>query len=233
MNASTSEGSKSSRPRGRLVHLELLVMLVVLMVVQSFLTSGTFIQRAIFYSLFFVVVLSAIRTLSQSGFRLYLALVLGVFAFVGSWFAEPLSSAVVLAAVDCCYVGFFLVLIVVLCDSVFGDGDVDMDRIIGAVCIFFLLGLVWALIYTLLEVFQPGSFRITAIQAPGIQQEILSEMMYFSYVTLTTLGYGDVVPVTSPSRTLAAIEAMVGQLYIAIVIARLVGLHLQTRGKST
>ena len=225
-NLTTPADVTSGRSTTRLVHLELLLSLVALLVIQSFLSSTTLLQRILFNVLLFVVVLSAIRSLSASRSRLLLALALGVLGFFGALIADPLSSVAMLSVVDVCYGAVFVLLLVALCESVFADGDVDADRIIGAICIFFVIGLLWALIYTLLEIFQPGSFSITAVQAPGIQQETLGQLMYFSYVTLTTLGYGDVVPVTDASRMLATIEAMIGQLYIAIVIARLVGLHI-------
>lgn len=225
MNASSAESSPATTTR-RLVHLELLLTLVAMSVIQSFLSSATLTQRTIFNLLFFLVVLSAIRTLSNSRWRLRLALGLGLIGFVGSLASDSLSSSTSLILVDCCYCAVFTLLFFSLCESVFGDGDVDLDRIIGAICIFFVIGLVWTFLYVLLTIIQPGSFAIPASQTPGIQQEMLGELMYFSYVTLTTLGYGDVIPVTQPSRTLATIEAMTGQLYIAIIIARLVGMHI-------
>lgn len=226
MNSTTPQDSPTQRPGRRPVHLELLLTLVALLLIQSFLSSGTLIQRILFNVMWFVVVLSAIRSFSESRSRLFLALGLGGVAFIGALVADPLSSMLLLGAVNICYAAVFALLLVALCESVFAEGDVNLDRIVGAICIFLVLGLLWAMIYAFLEILQPGSFSISAAQNPGVQQETLGDLLYFSYVTLTTLGYGDVVPVTDPSRMLATIEALMGQLYIAIVIARLVGLHI-------
>ena len=105
------------------------------------------------------------------------------------------------------------------------------DIVNGAVCVYMLIGLAWAFLFSLLEVLQPGSFDLPELSADPIDlaaMEIrrLSVFMYYSLVTLTTLGYGDITPVTPLARNLAAFEAVMGQLYIAILVARLVGLHI-------
>jgi voltage-gated potassium channel len=98
------------------------------------------------------------------------------------------------------------------------------DRIIGAICVYVLIGLAWAKMYEALDGIVPGSFRFpadTAWATPG-----LLRYSYFSFVTLATLGYGDVSPVTVMAGTLAWLEAITGQLYVAITVARLVALSI-------
>jgi voltage-gated potassium channel len=98
------------------------------------------------------------------------------------------------------------------------------DRIVGAICVYVLIGLSWAKIYETLDGVAPGSFRFpadTAWATPG-----LLRYSYFSFVTLATLGYGDVTPVTALAGTLAWMEAITGQLYLAITVARLVALSM-------
>jgi len=101
------------------------------------------------------------------------------------------------------------------------------DRIVGAICVYLLIGLGYASIYETLNGAFPGSFRFpadSAWTAPGPLR-----YRYFSFVTLATLGYGDVTPVTALAGTLAALEAIAGQLYIGITVARLVALSLTDR----
>jgi voltage-gated potassium channel len=101
------------------------------------------------------------------------------------------------------------------------------DRIAGAICVYVLIGLAWASVYQTLDGVIPGSFRFpvdTAWMTPGPVR-----YRYFSFVTLATLGYGDVTPVTALAGTLASMEAIVGQLYIGITVARLVALSLGER----
>lgn len=213
----------------RLRHLELLATLVAIIVVQSFLSGGSAVQRVIFNVLFFAVVLSAVRTLSRSKGNMLFSIALGLVAFVGSCLAEGYQSKPLLTVVYLAYLAVFGSLLVALCESVFGPGPPDADRIVGAIAIFFVLGLIWALIYCLLEIYQPTAFALPVLDNRGIQQDMVSEFIYFSNVTLTTLGYGDIVPVTKPARMIANLEAMTGQMYIAIVIARLVGLQISYR----
>jgi voltage-gated potassium channel len=101
------------------------------------------------------------------------------------------------------------------------------DRIIGAICVYLLIGLAWASLFETLDFVVPGSLRFpadTAWATPGTVR-----YRYFSFVTLATLGYGDVTPQTALAGTLAALEAVTGQLYIGITVARLVALSLGDR----
>jgi voltage-gated potassium channel len=98
------------------------------------------------------------------------------------------------------------------------------DRIVGAICVYVMIGLAWASVYETLDGVIPGSFRFpvdTAWMTPDPLR-----YRYFSFVTLATLGYGDVTPVTALAGTLASMEAIGGQLYIGITVARLVALSL-------
>jgi Ion channel len=104
--------------------------------------------------------------------------------------------------------------------KVFGTGRATFDRILGAVVLYILIGVVWA------EAYQ---FVNSHMLASGMAQESPSDRaiwLYFSFVTLTTVGYGDIAPVTHIARSLAILEALIGQLYPAIVLARLVSLHV-------
>jgi hypothetical protein len=98
---------------------------------------------------------------------------------------------------------------------------VDTNVIMGALCAYVLLGVAFGGGYVLLETRFPGSFA-TAGDNP-----VRQTLMYFSFVTMTTLGYGDVAPVSGFARFLAVLEALVGQVYLVVLLARLVTLHVQ------
>jgi Ion channel len=105
---------------------------------------------------------------------------------------------------------------------------INAEQIYAALSVYLLAGLFFGLLHWAIELTWPGSFA-----EPGAGPAAkfpLSTAIYFSFVTLATLGYGDVVPRTEVARGLAVLEAVGGQLYIAVTIARLVGAHLQRRG---
>jgi voltage-gated potassium channel len=104
------------------------------------------------------------------------------------------------------------------------EDNISGNRIVGAICVYLMLGVIWALSYRLVEAAIPGSFG-------GLSEFTESaswspDWVYFSFVTLTTLGYGDVLPLTYFARMLAIFESIVGQFYLAILVAGLVGAYL-------
>ena len=107
-------------------------------------------------------------------------------------------------------------------------GAVDMNRIVGAICIYLLMGLIWALMYLFIAQAIPGAFN-------GVEQMVwydnFADVAYFSYVTLTTLGYGDISPVAPIARFLVYMEAVVGVFYLAILVASLIGVGINDSKK--
>ncbi len=99
---------------------------------------------------------------------------------------------------------------------------VTADRVVGAIVLYLLLGIIWAAAYDLVALHVADAFSGVAPTGSGPQR-----WLYFSFVTLTTVGYGDIVPVAPAARSLAALEALVGQLYPAIILARLVSLQIK------
>ena len=118
---------------------------------------------------------------------------------------------------------FFIWMTWLLLRQVLFTGAVDGNRIVGAICIYMLLALVWAMLYLLIAEALPGSFNGVP-QAPWLEN--FSTAIYFSFVTITTLGYGDILPVTPLARFLVTMEAIVGVFYMAIVVASLIGVRL-------
>ena len=109
---------------------------------------------------------------------------------------------------------------------VFRSGSVTMDRIFAAVCVYLLIGFAWTFAYALVEEVAPGSFDSLHDTGPTDYVSHILGLRYFSFMTLTTVGYGDIVPRSATARTMAVIEAVMGQIYLAVLVARLVGLHI-------
>ncbi len=125
-----------------------------------------------------------------------------------------------------CTIGF----LVIVLWQVYREGPVTAHRIQGAVAGYLLLSMIFAIAYHLVETIQPGSFLMSAIQ-DQVHGELVMDrsFYYFSVVTLTTTGYGDIIALGTSARTLVMMEALIGQLYTAILIARLVSLHVEAK----
>jgi hypothetical protein len=108
-------------------------------------------------------------------------------------------------------------------------GEIDGNKILGAICLYLLMGLIWAVIYTLIELNFPTSF--TNINSTSEWFTLFPNFIYFSFVTITTLGFGDISPMLPISRVLVYLEAVVGQFYLAILVASLVGSHMTSVDK--
>ncbi|MGI9430969.1 MAG: ion channel [Myxococcota bacterium] len=116
---------------------------------------------------------------------------------------------------------YFLAAAAVLSQQVFRTRFVTEDHLVGSICIYLLLVLAFACAYLFLDQLDPGAF---ALRAAG--GRALADFTYLSLVTMTTLGYGDIVPVSGPARALAVLQSSMGVLYSAIAVARLVAIHL-------
>ena len=121
---------------------------------------------------------------------------------------------------------FLAALAGVILKRVFGEGRINMHRIQGAVAAYLLIGITWSGFYRLLVYFDGG-----AIGMPSVSDErsLMSTLVYFSFATLTTVGYGDVTAVHTAARSLAMLEALTGQLFPAVLIARLVSMEVSHR----
>jgi hypothetical protein len=143
--------------------------------------------------------------------------------------SRGLSIASELAAI-----AFLALIVFTMARTLLAAERVTTDTILGGICIYLLLGLLWVSAYTIVEGVHAGSFLVGGVplaERAATQKDLFrnAELFYFSFVTLTTLGYGDVAPASSTARSLAVGEAIAGQLYVAIFVARLVGLHLAQR----
>jgi hypothetical protein len=118
---------------------------------------------------------------------------------------------------------FCALLLVVVSERVLRAGAITVHRILGAVAVYLLIGVIWAQAYALVAHADPAAFAHPVPHEP----HDLAPLLYYSFATLTTVGYGDVLAVHPLARSLAMLEAVIGQLYSAILVARLVGLSLQ------
>lgn len=103
---------------------------------------------------------------------------------------------------------------------------VDANLISATLCLYLILGLLWGTIYATVEVYMPSSFSGGLLAKTGTPTEQLHYFYYFSYITLTTLGYGDILPQSRAAAALCQVEAILGQFFTAVLVARLVGIQV-------
>lgn len=155
------------------------------------------------------------------------AVLLGGPAVAGAWtgYAIPEEPGGVAAGLFHALGFLFQVFVlVVLLRAVYRERTVTTDVVAAALCGYLLLGFAFGHAYCLVEAAAPGSFRGIEPRAAGVPTHLA--LNYFSFVTLTTVGYGDVTPGGDTARSLALVEAVAGQFYLAVLIADLVGKRL-------
>jgi|SRR5215470_2211526 len=119
------------------------------------------------------------------------------------------------------FLGFTLVS---LLRAVLRSETVTQDTIYGALSVYLLMAFLWGIAYLLLETLQPGGLAMDSTRHPNHNVDWF-DCMFYSFVTLTSLGYGDMVPISAQSRSLSVLEAVSGIMYVAVLVARLVGVY--------
>jgi len=126
---------------------------------------------------------------------------------------------------------FLAFTLVSLLQAVLRAQTVTTDTIYGAITVYLLIAFVWGAAFLLLETLQPGALAVNTSWHPGHTID-WPDCMFFSFVTLTSVGYGDMVPITHQARTLAILEAVSGIMYVAVLVARLVGIYSAAKSTS-
>ena len=212
--------------RGRFTYL--LGFMLILLLIFPFLEESTYGPPAmqLVYSFLLVSALYAVagdRWLFRTGILL---LAVGLVSHWWMMLALGPVSAVAGVLSGTLFFGFIAVALLV---HVFGHEEVTGDTIAGAVCVFLLIGIIWNLAYQVIYFFDHSAFN--NIAARSFSAEATVDLVYYSFSTLTTLGYGDITPVSGPARMFAVTEAIVGQIYLTVLVARLVGLYAPLRAR--
>jgi hypothetical protein len=197
-------------------------MLILLIAAAPLATGkgGAFIVEALFD---LVLVAGAYSAASRSG-RRWPFLGLTALTLVARWSALLWSSErfqYASAVITVVWIAFAVAIVV---RQLFREREVATNMIFGAIVAYLLAAVAFAYLYEILELFQPGSF--SGIPDGTNPRELGDALLYFSLVSLTTVGYGDIVPASGLARPLAVFEGVFGTLYLAVMIARLVGLHI-------
>jgi len=206
-------------------HLALLITILLLFIVAPFVTTlsnGLLILNIISVA----VLVAGSYALSERKHLFTIAVALSALSVVGTGlllaFRQP-WALIVSHSIIVVLVGFFCVTIL---SYVLGSGRVTSDKIFAAICVYMLMGYGWTFVYSLVQALDPGAFAAPSEIPLNDYAARSLQLRYFSFVTLTTMGYGDIVPRSPLARTMAVLEAVMGQFYLVALIGRLIGLHI-------
>jgi Ion channel. len=193
-------------------HLWLLISLLVIFIVSPFVAPFYY-GPTVLNVIAAIVLLAATYAVSRRRSFLIISLSLSIFSIAMTFWlaAAPGHWLVIISHGSLVIVIVFFV--VAILSYVLGSGRVTWDKIYGAICAYLFLGYAWTFAYSLIEELQPGSFVSTMSTMPADLVGRVMQLRYFSFVTLATVGYGDIVPHTPAARTMALLEAMLGHFF--------------------
>ncbi len=218
----------SERSSHRYRYWSILAAQVVLLVLATFME-----QNPVLYILFvicmFAVFGSVIHAIRKRRRPKVFAIICGAAAVIGGFLwaipgipIETIEGSLIVTAFA--YAAFvFIAIHSIMRDVLISDRAVA-DRIVGSICAYLLIGMFFAFIYGGVALFLPGAFDLRGGTLHSLED--FRDYLYFSYTTLTTTGFGDMVATHPFTRLLAIFEALIGPLYLAVMVARLVGMHL-------
>lgn len=203
-----------------------LMTLVALMAIRPFLREEG-VDRTVTDLLFMSIFLSGIYSVRREQYRYWFALLLGVVVIFARLREYVSGTSLNEVLINTACLLFFLQALSSMANYVWAKRNaVDGEVLAAAVTSYLLIGFVWAYLFELLEIANPNSFRGSS---PQLNQD---DFFYYSFVTLGTLGYGDIVPISRPARAMSILEALFGQLYLAVLIARLVGGYMSPKSRA-
>jgi len=201
----------------------LLVFVFFLLLVAPPLIAEHLLPPWVFDVLFSMVVISGVAAVAQKKWVSIGVIALAVATLLIRWLHLGLgrrSLEIVDAALGASTLFLFACMVLV---QVLRKGRITLHRVRGAVAAYLLFGLSWTAAYQLVLAVRPDAFRLGEGTDPRLG------LLYYSFVTLTTVGYGDITPLIPFARSLAIAEALIGQLFPAVLIARLVSLEIAGR----
>ncbi len=202
--------------------VSILVVLVMNPIIESIAPL-----RILFTIFITVVIMSAIYALSQTIRQVIIASILAVPTLGFTWASDYVDTPFLFLASHISGVFFFVFVVVHILMFIRKQDNVSSDLIVGAAVVYLLMAMIWSYVYLIIETLHPGSFNIPESQTMGRKYLFV----YYSLVTISTLGYGDITPSTGVAGSFSVLEAVIGQLYLVTMIAWLVGVHVSQSGK--
>lgn len=191
-----------------------ILLLLILSAVLEGVKYGYLVLNTISSIVFFV----GVYAVGSNRRKLVVLIILGLPWFLSEW-AFTKSPETIFTSVL-----FFIFVTITILEHILKSEEVTIDTLYAAVCVYLLLGIMWTSIYGFLEYIHPGAVFKDSYGDIHTKMST-NELLYYSYTTLTTLGFGDITSVTPVGRILSVLEAVFGQLYIAFLVARVVSIY--------
>ncbi len=209
----------------------LLASMILLLIVPTLVSAGW--STTISKLLYTFTMISSLYLVSTNRRELVIGIILFFPAITTKWMLAPVVSIKGQVLANCIFQVVFLAYIMkAVYRHLMTTKEVDAELLYASVILYLMFGVCMAITYYGILIMVPGTFGgdiVIDLSDPIALTAILNEMLYFSFVTQTTLGYGDVLPELDVVRTLATFQAIIGQLYIAVIVARLVGIQIASR----
>jgi voltage-gated potassium channel len=211
------------------------LLFLVLLLVFVYLPIDIDLPISLFALMFSFILLAAVFAVHSAGQYVIGASALALISLLLSWAATLLGhpplwlEALTLASASL----FLLYTLAAIAVRIWQEDSVSIHTLSAAMSLYLLLGILGGLAFTILEVFKPGSLAAEAgtVATTNIAVDLFPPLLYFSFTALTTLGMGDIFPVTAAARSLTILEAVCGQIYLVVMVAFLVSIFASQRAE--
>lgn len=219
---------------GRSPHLSgsnrfgILLILFLLQFITTPLFEGSMAAGYVGDTIFYLVLAAAAYSVRKSRF-FKLAIVFGAFTILGessSYFTDSRNVLIASNFISCVYLGLVTFLIA---GAVARQQEISADSVIGGLCVYMLIGMFWTTLFVNLELLNPGSFSFGVYGSHPDLKTSYRLLFFYSYVTLLTIGYGEVAAMSGMAQVLTILEGLLGQFYLIFFMASLVGLYVSDR----
>ncbi|HVY55820.1 MAG TPA: ion channel [Thermodesulfobacteriota bacterium] len=191
---------------------------ILLLLILSALLEGYKYGYLVMNTVSSIVFFVGVYTVGSNRRKLTVLILLGLPWFLSEWTFTKSPETIFTSVL------FFIFVTITILEHILKSEEVTIDTLYAAVCVYLLLGIMWTSIYGFLEYIHPGAVFKSSTGDVNSKMNT-NELLYYSYTTLTTLGYGDITSVTPLGRILSVLEAVFGQLYIAFLVARVVSIY--------
>jgi voltage-gated potassium channel len=191
---------------------------LVLLLILSAVLEGVKHGYLVINTISSIVFIAGVYAVGRKKKTLIIAAILGLPWFLSEWAFTTSPQSLFTSILFCLFVT------VTIFNHILKSKDITADTLYAAVCVYLLLGILWVSIYGSIEYLSPGAVFVS--DSLGNSGNIsTNELIYYSYTTLSTLGYGDITSITPLTRIISVLEALAGQLFIAFLVARLVSIY--------